>query len=170
MNIKFLSKIDGGLKFLVLVVLLYLGCAILNFELLVTALNGFGKLLKEVIPVILIVFIVMFLSNLLLDTEKISKYLGQDSGVSGFLISIIFGILSAGPIYMWYPLLADFKEKGMKNSLIATFLYNRAIKLQLLPLMIYYFSLKFTIILSLYMIIFSVINGILVGKSLTHKK
>jgi len=71
---------------------------------------------------------------------------------------------------MWYPLLADLKEKGMKNSLIATFLYNRAIKIPLIPITIYYFGIKLTIILTIYMIIFSIINGILVGKSLTLKK
>ncbi len=170
MNIKIFSKINGGLKFLILIIFLYLVCAILNFDLFIVALSRFVELLKEVVPIILIVFIIMFFSNLLLETKKITKYLGHNSGISGFFLSIVFGILSAGPIYMWYPLLADFKEKGMKNSLIATFLYNRAIKIQLLPLMIYYFSLKFTIILSIYMVIFSVINGILVEKSLTYKK
>lgn len=156
--------------FLIFVAFLYLICAIFNHNLCVGALTNFLNLLKNVLPVLLIVFVLMFFSNLLLKTEKIIKYLGHDSGVSGFLISIIFGILSAGPIYMWYPLLADFKEKGMKDSLIATFLYNRAIKLQLLPIMIYYFGLKFVMVLSIYMIIFSVINGISVGKFLTQKK
>jgi len=167
---KIFSKIDSGLKFLILVALLYLIFAIFNFELCVQAFNNFLEIFKKVIPIILTVFILIFFSNLLINPKKISKYLGHGSGISGFILSIIFGILSAGPIYMWYPLLADFKEKGMRDSLIATFLYNRAIKIPLIPIMIYYFGLKLVIILSLYMIIFSVINGILVEKSLTPKK
>lgn len=170
MSIKLFSKISGGLKFLILIILLYLVCMIFNFDLCITAFNNFSGLLKKILPVILIVFALMFFSNLLLEAKKIAKYLGHKSGISGFLLSIVFGILSTGPIYMWYPLLADFKEKGMKDSLIATFLYNRAIKIPLLPIMIYYFEIKLVIILSLYMIIFSVINGILIEKSLTPKK
>ena len=165
-----LSKISGGLKFLILIMLLYLVCMIFNFDLCTTAFDSFLGLLKKILPIILIVFALMFFSNLLLEAKKITKYLGHESGVSGFLLSVVFGILSAGPIYMWYPLLADFKEKGMKNSLITTFLYNRAIKIPLIPMMIYYFGLKLVIILSLYMIIFSVINGLLVEKFLTPKK
>jgi uncharacterized membrane protein YraQ (UPF0718 family) len=63
---------------------------------------------------------------------------------------------------MWYPLLSDLKEKGMKDSLIAAFLYNRAIKIPLLPMMIYYFGWPFALILSIYQVLFSVVNGILV--------
>ena len=170
MSTKIFSKIRGSTWFLILVVFLYLICIIFNSDLCATAFNNFLKLLKDIIPILLIVFTLMFLSNLLLKTKNIVKYLGHDSGVLGYIISIVFGILSAGPIYMWYPLLADFKEKGTKDSLIATFLYNRAIKIQLLPMMIYSFGLKFVIILSIYMIIFSVINGILVQKTLTLKK
>lgn len=168
--IKLLSKISGGTKFLILVIVLYLITSIFNGDLCKSALIDFVNLLKSVIPIIIVVFVLMFFSNLLLDTKRISKYLGSKSGISGFVLSVVFGILSAGPIYMWYPLLADLKEKGMKNSLIATFLYNRAIKIPLLPITIYYFGVKLTIIITIYMIIFSVINGVLVEKSLTLKK
>lgn len=167
---KIFSKISGGLKFLIFVALLYLVFAIFNFDIFTTALISFVNLFKGVALIVLMVFILMFFSNLFLDTNKISKYLGNKSGIFGFLLSIVFGILSAGPIYMWYPLLADLQEKGMKNSLIATFLYNRAIKIPLLPMMIYYFGLKMVIVLSIYMIISSVINGVLVGKFLIPQK
>jgi uncharacterized membrane protein YraQ (UPF0718 family) len=72
------------------------------------------------------------------------------------------GIASSGPIYMWYPLLSDLKEKGMRDSLIAAFLYNRAIKIPLLPMMVHYFGWDFTFALSIYMVLFSVVNGVIV--------
>ncbi len=168
--INIFSKLNGGIKFLFVVVLLYLVTAVFSIDTCRSSLTGFFNLLDKVLPMILVVFGLMFFSNLLLDTKKISKYLGNNPGVLGFLITIIFGILSAGPIYMWYPLLSDMKEKGMSSSLIATFLYNRAIKIPLLPIIIYYFGIELTIILTVYMIIFSVINGILVEKTLTIKK
>jgi len=114
--------------------------------------------------VVILVFFFLFLTDLFLKKEQIIKYLGHGSGLKGWLIAVTGGILSHGPIYMWYPLLADLKAKGMKNNLIATFLYNRAVKIPIIPLLIYYFGWPFFIILTIYMIIASIINGWIVGK------
>ena len=81
-----------------------------------------------------------------------------------WFLTIVLGIISTGPIYMWYPLLADLKEKGMSYGLIACFLYNRAIKIPLLPVMMLYFNLKYIFLLFLLMVIVSVIQGIFVDK------
>ena len=75
------------------------------------------------------------------------------------LLAICTGILSHGPIYAWYPLLRDLRDQGMKSSLIAVFLYNRAIKIPLLPLIIYYFAIPFVAILTGYMIIASIVQA-----------
>ena len=75
------------------------------------------------------------------------------------IISALFGIVSHGPIYVWYPLLRDLKQHGMRSGLVAVFLYNRAIKIPLLPIMIFYFGVFFVIILCIYMIIASVFQG-----------
>jgi len=106
----------------------------------------------------------MILTNYFFTPQTTLKYLGKSSTKKSWILVIIFGILSVGPIYMWYPLLAELKEKGMREGLIACFLYNRAIKIPLLPLMVFYFSLKFTAILLLIMIFFSVVQGILIEK------
>jgi hypothetical protein len=37
-------------------------------------------------------------------------------------------------------LLHEVHEKGMQSSLVAVFLYSRAVKLPLLPLMLHYFG------------------------------
>ncbi|MBW2540150.1 MAG: hypothetical protein JRE27_11165 [Deltaproteobacteria bacterium] len=68
-------------------------------------------------------------------------------------------MLVSGPPYVLYPLLGELKKRGMTNSLLAVFLYNRNVKIPFIPAMIYYFGLKFTIILSVYIIIFSIMNG-----------
>lgn len=82
-------------------------------------------------------------------------------GVRGWLIAIAGGILSAGPIYLWYPLLADLQERGMRKAFSAAFLYNRAIKLPLLPVLIAYFGLLFAAVLSASMVAASGIIGVL---------
>jgi len=130
----------------------------------------FISLLRKMIPVFLIVFFLMALTNYIFEPKKLIKHIGKDSGIKGWVITILAGIISSGPIYMWYPLLADLKNKGMKISLIATFLYNRAIKIPLLPLMILYFNLKYVIILTIVMIITSVICGIITEMIIGGKK
>lgn len=91
--------------------------------------------------------------------KTVRKYVGEGSGLKGWFLAISTGVLSHGPIYVWYPLLRDLRDQGMKNGLVAAFLYNRAIKLPLLPLMIYYFGALFVAILLIYMIIGSIFQG-----------
>ncbi|MBU1445862.1 permease [Patescibacteria group bacterium] len=163
-------KTSGSIKLLILVVIIYVVFGIYNPELIIESLTTFLTLLKNVLPVLVLVFFLMFIFNFTLSTKQIVKILGHESGVKGYLAAMILGIISAGPIYMWYPLLSDLQEKGAKNSLLAVFLYNRAVKLPLIPMMIFYFGLNLTISLTIFMIIFSVLNGLLMEKILLTKK
>ena len=52
----------------------------------------------------------------------------------------------------------------MSSALIATFLYSRALKLPLLPLMVHYFGMAYTAVLSLCIVLFSVLCGLLVER------
>lgn len=135
--------------------------------------ESIGILLKiswEVFPILIIVFILLFFFNAFFDQEKLVNLLGKKSGVKGWGLAILGGILSYGPAYMWYPMLQDLVNKGMRTSLAVTFLYNRGVQLALLPMMLYYFGGWFTILLLISMIIFSVINGFIVEKLVKLKK
>ncbi len=159
-----LQKIGGEWVFLIIALLIFGVTILIRPVLALPVITSFGQLLGKILPILVFVFVLIFLFNLFLKPQTITKYVGRQSGLKGWLLAIGGGIISMGAIYMWYPLLADLKEKGMSNALMATFLYNRAIKLQLLPFLIYYFGWAFTITLTIYMIIFSVINGWVVGK------
>ncbi len=167
---KLLEKISGKWIFLILITICYLVLAILNFDMVKIVVIQLFDLIYKILPIFILVFVLMFLSNLFLDAKKIIKYTGESAGFKGWFIAIFTGVLSAGPIYMWYPLLSDLKDKGMKDAFITTFLYNRAVKIPLLPMMIYYFGVAFTVVLSVYMILFSIINGLIVHKILNLKK
>ncbi|MCK5059747.1 MAG: permease [Candidatus Pacebacteria bacterium] len=159
-------NINGRYFFLIIVAVLYAVTSIIDVSIAKRALEASLALCLQVLPILLLGFTLIFLSNIFLDTKKIVKYVGKDVGIKGWAASIIGGIMSSGPIYIWYPLLSNLREKGMKNSFIVAFLYSRAIKVPLLPLMIYYFGLSFTLVLTLYIIVFSVINGVIVDKFL----
>lgn len=150
--------------FLSAVVLIYLLFFFIKPGLFHQATLLFLKLFKKMLPALVGVFLLIFLINLYLKPKKIVRHLGKESGFKGILLATSAGIISTGPIYVWYPLLADLREKGMINSLITIFLYNRAVKIPLLPMMIYYFGINFTITLTVLMILFGVINGWAVEK------
>jgi predicted Fe-Mo cluster-binding NifX family protein len=151
---KIIEKVEVGEVFLFLVVMGYVILGIFNFALLTDVLTVLIRLIVRIAPILLIVFVVMFLANLFFENKSVSRFLGKGSGFQGWMVAIAGGIVSSGPIYMWYPLLSDLKKKGMKDSLIAAFLYNRAIKIPLLPMMIHYFGWNFTLTLSIYMVFF----------------
>jgi uncharacterized membrane protein YraQ (UPF0718 family) len=161
---RIVEKIGASWVFLLLVVVIYVILAIIDFELVGNGLYVFGRLILRILPVLIIVFGIMFLTNLLFEAKGIVRTLGKRSGFRGWVLAIAGGIISSGPIYMWYPLLSDLKERGMKNCLIAAFLYNRAIKIPLIPMMVFYFGLPFTIVLSIYMVLFSIVNGVVVER------
>lgn len=124
-------------------------------------------LLKKLAPLFVLIFVLMTVVNYYITPKRIARLLGS-SGVSlkAWVVAIVGGVLSSGPIYMWYPLLRDLRKKGVTNGLIATFLYARAIKLPLLPLLILYFGFSYSVVLILVMLVMAVIQGLLVQKSL----
>ena len=112
-------------------------------------------------PILGLVFLLLFIANLLFTPLTVKRYLGKEAGFKGWIASVVAGVFSMGPIYAWYAALAELQQKGMRTAFVATFLYSRAVKIPLLPLMIFYFGPIYTIVLCLYLIVFSVINGIL---------
>lgn len=154
----------GGWVFLLIVLLIYGVVALLDEGLATMAVNSFSRLLDKILPVLLIVFILIFIVNLLLEPAWVKKYLGRHSGLTGWLTALVGGVLSTGPIYPWYALLKELREKGMKTSLAAVFLYSRAVKLPLLPMLIHYFGLTYTLVLLGYLLLFSILSGIAMEK------
>lgn len=159
-----LSRLGNRWAFLGATAIIYIVAGLLSPGLAAESLWAFVRIVVNIIPIFLLVFGMMFLANIYLTGKKIARHLGKESGVKGWLFAIGGGILSSGPIYVWYPLLGDLRKKGVRDSLIAAFLYNRAVKIPLLPLMIFYFGWAFTIMLTFLMIVFSILNGLLVER------
>ena len=156
-------------KFLLLVLALYVLISLFNKYLIIEAVFNTISILVKIIPILILVFIFMLAINIFLKPEKIKKYIGQESGKRGWLYAIIAGVLISGPPYVLYPMLGELKKSGMKNSLLAVFLYNRNIKIPFIPVMIFYFGLAYTIIISIFIIIFSILNGLIIGRLAKEK-
>lgn len=161
---RILDRIGGNWIFLIAVAILYVIVGVADISLLGRSLDAFLRMLARIAPALAIVYALLFLTNLFVDTDMVMKLLGRRGGVGSWLVVIAAGIISAGPIYLWYPLLGDLREKGMRHALVATFLYNRAVKIPLLPVMIHYFGVKLVVILTIFMIGLSVADGIVVER------
>jgi len=127
-----------------------------------TLANALGNFVK-LIPLLALVFLVIFVVNIFLHPEAIKKHLGRESGKRGWLYAVLGSILISAPPYVLFPMLGELKKNGMRHSLIAVFMNNRHVQLPLLPVMAYYFGLAFTMIIACYILIFAVINGKIIG-------
>jgi len=166
---RIVQKLGAVWIFIIAVGVLYLVIALVSPVTAVAGLRTFLSLFIKILPTLGVIFFLLFVSNLLVQNRKILDFLGKKTRHAGWLIAVFTGIVSAGPIYLWYPLLSDLKEKGMREGLIATFLYNRAVKIPLLPMMFLYFGFKFVLVLTIYMVLFSLLNGYIVEKLVQRK-
>lgn len=148
-----------GLYFLGAVIGLYIVLYLLEPDSIQKALKASGNVLIQIVPVLFLILILMGIVNYFVNPKTVSKYVGKGSGIKGWFLAVSTGMLSHGPIYIWYPLLKDLRDQGMRSGLVAVFLYNRAIKIPLLPLMVYYFGTVFVVVLLIYMVIASIVEG-----------
>jgi uncharacterized membrane protein YraQ (UPF0718 family) len=140
---------------------IYLLVALANPALAQAALWNTGGMLGKIVPILLVVVLLMTITNWIFSRDFVSRHLGQESGWKGWLYATIGGIIVSGPPYILYPLLGELKKKGLKDSLLAIFLYNRNVKIPFFPVLVVYFGWKFALVLSTYIIIFSLLSGVL---------
>lgn len=134
-----------------------------------SALTSSGSILLSILLPLAFVFIMMLILNLFMKPGQVVKFLGKEAGIKGIMLSTLSGIISTGPIYAWYPLLKELREKGAGYKFIAIFLGNRAVKPFLLPIMISYFGWVYVLILTVLTILGSLVVGYSVGV-LTEEK
>jgi hypothetical protein len=156
------NQFPRGWLFLTGVAVLYVLVMIINHETAAKALSSFLILASKIAPVLGVVMILLYLFNLFKAPQWINHHVGKNTGLKGWLIALIAGIISVGPIYPWYLILGDLKQKGMRPSLVAAFFYSRAVKLPLLPLMLQSFGFVFTATLISYILLFAIVNGVLI--------
>lgn len=150
-----------GLKFFFGVIFVYAILALIDTKSTLQASMADLSLLYSLLPIFGLIILITALLNYYVKPKQIVKHIGKESGARGVFYALISGVLSHGPLYMWYGVLNDMKKAGAKESLLITFFYARAVKLPILVFMIGIFGLAFTIILTLYTLLASVAQGYL---------
>jgi uncharacterized membrane protein YraQ (UPF0718 family) len=162
-------KIPNGMIFLFIVVLIYGVSALTEPDFVAGAFGNFLVTFSKVLPILLIVYLVMFFSFVFVKPEMVKRQLGRNSGIKGWVYAIIGSIVISGPSYVLFPLLGELRKEGMKYSLIAVFMSNRNVQLAYLPVIAYYFGWRFSFVFAFYVLAFSLLTGMLMGKVMRGK-
>ncbi|MEN8191046.1 MAG: permease [Thermodesulfobacteriota bacterium] len=150
-----------GTRFLVLVAILYGVLLFFDSGAVFISLRKAAAVLFRIVPILALVICFTGLLNYFLRPKQIVHHLGGESGARGWLWSMAAGVVSHGPMYVWYPLLDDLRRHGAREGLLVTFFYARAIKVPLLPMMIDYFGVTFTTVLSSYILVGALLQGMI---------
>ena len=161
----FTRRVLRGLLFPLGVLVGYGAVAIFSPPRAVAALHASARTAVHLLIPLGVVFGVLLALNLFVKPASVARWLGKGSGAKGVGLSTLAGVLSMGPIYAWYPLLADLREKGATGFHLANFLGCRAVKPFLLPLMVYYFGWAFTVVVNILLVVGALLTGVVVGTS-----
>jgi len=162
-------KKRGGWWFLLVTVIFYVILFFYKPELTQASLRHFITLLESIAPILLVVMLFMWLLDVLVTPKQIQSILGNKSGIHGWIISIIGGVLSHGPVYAWYPLLVNLQKQGTRPAYIATFLYARSIKLPWLPMLAHYFGTTYMLLFTFFLVLFAPVVGWITERSYLRK-
>ncbi len=133
------------------------------------ALQKSSAILIKILPIIAVVILLTTTLNLFIKPKQLARHLGRESGLKGWFWALAAGVISHGPMYVWYPLIDDLRDHGMKDEYVVVFFASRAIKVPLLPIMIDYFGLTFTIVLSFYLLFGALVQGLCMRICYSHK-
>ena len=165
-----IKKIHGGMIFMLFVVFIYGVSYLTEPEFVKSAFGNFLVSFSKVLPILLLVYLMMFLSFIFVKPEMVKRQLGSDSGIRGWCYAMLGSIIISGPSYVLFPLLGELQKEGMKYSLIAVFMNNRNVQLAYLPVIAYYFGWRFSFVFAAYVLVFSLLTGMLIGRLMQEKK
>lgn len=158
---------SASISILLLILSIYLIAAFNSKDIFILSLLRAYQLIHLLLPSLILMILIMTAMNYHINPKALSKSMEhKNKSKSSWLIAIASGVISTGPIYLWYPLLNELQKHGIKDSLLAAFLYTRAIKLPLLPLMVFYFGLQFTFILNILILALAPLQGMATQKSM----
>jgi len=156
-------KKNNSWYFLLFMIFVYLILFFVNSDIFWSSFTFFKEVLIKVLPIFVFVFILMVIINKYVDNQFILKHI-RGNKIKVWFYIIVGGIISTGPMYMWYPLLKDLKKAGINDGEIAAFLYSRSIKPMFLPIMVFYFGFKYVAVLSVVTVFMSFAQAFIINR------
>jgi len=78
--------------------------------------------LKEMALIIPPIFVLLGLLDVWVPRDTMVKYMGEDSGLKGIILSFVIGSAAAGPLYAAFPVAVVFMKKGVKFTNVLIFI------------------------------------------------
>lgn len=158
-------------KMLTFVVLAYLLVLVTSFENFKTAISNSSYYLIEMVQVLPIIFVLTITIETWVPKEYITKNLGKGSGIKGYIMALVFGSVSAGPIYAAFPICKILLKKGANVANIVIILSSWAvIKVPMLANEAKFLGVRFMVIRWILTVIAIVIMGNIMERVIDRDK
>jgi len=113
----------------------------------ILGLKSAGNLVLQILPLLILAFIVAGMIQFLIPRELVSKWVGAESGFRGILIGTVIGAFAPGGPYISLPIAAGLLRTGASVGTMVAFLSAWALwGFSRLPLDISIMGWKFTLI------------------------
>ena len=128
-------------------------------------INTSWSFFVEMMLILPAVMVMLGLFAVFVPQKAVVKYLGVTSGMKGAILSLAFGALPTGPLYVAFPIAASLLEKGARVSNIIIFLSAWAcIKIPQEMVELQFLGAKFTLLRLSLTVIFVVFMGFVIEK------
>jgi uncharacterized membrane protein YraQ (UPF0718 family) len=125
-----------------------------------SGLDMLCKIMPPLITVIIIVSVLLFL----IPKEMILKYLGNESGLMGYIFAAVIGAVTLIPGFIAYPLCGFLVKNGVSYPIIAVFVTTlMMVGIVTIPIEKKYFGIKVTLLRNGLSFMGALVVGILIG-------
>lgn len=117
-----LQKIAKRYRYFLIMLAATLLITLFNNQIGLFVFQSAGDNFKQMLSLVPPIMILLGLMDVWIPRERMMKYMGKDSGVTGVFLAILIGSLAAGPMYAAFPFTAVLIKKGVKLSNIIIFM------------------------------------------------
>ena len=122
------------------------------------------KMFMNLLPAILSVLILVSIFLFFLPNETLVHYLGEDSGLMGYVIAALIGSIALIPGFIAFPLAGILLKNGVNYPVIAVFITTlMMVGILTLPIEIKYFGARTAILRNVLYFIGAIIIGGAIG-------
>jgi len=132
--------------------------------------NNFATFAIEMFKIIPCVFILIGLFQVWVPRETIERHFGEESGIKGYIWSILIAGTTVGGLYVAFPVAYTLYSKGAKLSVIFTYIGASAIcRIPMTFFEASFLGVKFTIIRFMVALPLVIITSVLLANYLQRK-
>lgn len=115
---KLIKRYSLFITSLVVLTLIFFINPAIGYKTSVSVKSSFLQMISVLPPIM----ILLGLMDVWIKREVLIKYMGENSGVKGILLSMLLGSIAAGPMYAAFPFTIVLLKKGAKFSNVIIFM------------------------------------------------